>query len=92
MRNLDKRTLKAIKEYKNLKDYDSDEFKGELNFTFTEMMIYYLAEGDPIRGTQLKRTNEKMVNDYYYQKKISDLNSLIEHIAYLKYLKEQNEK
>jgi len=52
------------------------------------MMIYYLAEGDPTKAIKMKKTNEQIVNDYYYTNRVTDLNNLIEHIAYLKHLKE----
>ena len=53
-------------------------------------MVLYLSEGDPIRAAKLKKTSEQLVFDYYYQNRVTDLNKLLDHIAYLRHLKEIN--
>lgn len=53
-------------------------------------MVFYLSDGDPAKAVKIKSTSEKLVNDYYYQNRVSDLNKLIDHIAYLKHLEKNN--
>jgi hypothetical protein len=52
-------------------------------------MVMYLSEGDPGRAKQIRKASERLVNDYYYQNKVNDLNKLLEHIAYIEYLEEE---
>lgn len=49
-------------------------------------MVLYLSEGDPAKAKQIKKTSERLVNDYYYENRINDLNKLLEHLAYLEHL------
>lgn len=53
-------------------------------------MIFYLSGGCPAKAIKIKSTSEELVNDYYYQNRVSDLNKLIDHIAYLKHLETEN--
>jgi hypothetical protein len=55
-------------------------------------MLFYLSEGDPARKKHLMKTKEKDVNDYYYERRVRDLNSLLDHIAYLRYAESLNRK
>jgi len=40
----------------------------------------------------MRKTKEKDVLDYYYLNRVQDLNSLLDHIAYVKHLKEEQKK
>lgn len=49
----------------------------------------YLSEGDPAKAKQIRKVSEKLVNDYYYENRVNDLNKLLDHLAYLEYLEEE---
>jgi len=54
--------------------------------------LYYLSNGNPGEIKVLMKTKEKDVLNYYYINRVNDLNSLLDHIAHIKYLKENEEK
>jgi hypothetical protein len=56
------------------------------------MIVYYLSNGDPGRIGEIRSTKIKDVYKYYLLNREKDINSLLEHIAYLKYLKKTEEK
>ncbi|MDR3625272.1 MAG: hypothetical protein P4L45_00480 [Ignavibacteriaceae bacterium] len=55
------------------------------------MVVYYLSNGDPGRIKEIRCTNIKDVYKYYLLNREKDINSLLEHAAYLKYLKKMEE-
>jgi len=40
----------------------------------------------------MRKTKEKDVLDYYYLSRVQELNSLLDHIAYVKHLREEEKK
>lgn len=52
-------------------------------------MIMYLSEGDPAKAKQIYKTSEQLVNDYYYENRVNDLNKLLDHLAYLEHLEKK---
>lgn len=54
-----------------------------------ETIIFYLTDGNPAKIKQMRKTKEKDVLDYYYLNRVQNLNELLDHIAYIKHLKEE---
>ena len=62
------------------------------NLTFNEAIVYYLSNGDPGKIKKIRNAGINDLHKYYLLNRARDLNSLLDHIAYLKYLKRLEEK
>lgn len=92
MRRIDKATVKAIKELKSFRTYDSKKYNCRTNLTFNEAIVYYLSNGDPGKIKEIRNTQINDLHKYYLLNRTKDLNNLSDYISYLKYIKKLEEK
>ena len=89
---LDKATVRAIKELKDLRSYTRKRFRSNVSLSFIESVLFYLTDGNPAEIKRMRKTKQKDVLDYYYLSRVQELNSLLDHIAYVKHLREEEKK
>jgi hypothetical protein len=75
-----------------LNAYEKKRYKYGTTLSFNEALVYYLSDGDPGKISAVRNASMSNLYKYYLLKRINDLNILIDHIAYLKYLKRLEEK
>jgi len=54
--------------------------------------LYYLSDGNPVLAGQMRKVKAKQLYNYYYINRVKELNELLDHIAYLKHLKEEENR
>jgi len=60
--------------------------------SFNETVVYYLSCGCPDKIKDIRSAGIKDVYKYYLLNRVRDVNNLLEHIAYIKYLRKSEEK
>lgn len=55
-------------------------------------MIYYLSGGDPTKIKMLRNTNLEDLYKYYYLKRITQINIMLDDIAYAEHLSSLEKK